>query len=285
MTNVMGSHDFTDYLKSMPVIPEIATKVLKMAEGNGVSFAELETTIERDPSLTARVLKVANSALYSRPRGVTTLSSAVSFLGFNTIRSLVILVAGASLFEKDRRRPFFRAFWRQSLSTAFHAKALAFHTGHSEVAEAAFTGGLLHNLGQVALYYADPVGYEPVWAGVGADQRLETRETEVYGFCHRDVGAQVLEAWNFPPLYIDIVRDHGKTQFSSPYRSLVILVSVAGFLASNQDSRRQKSLPLSLLAGHLAHLRLDEASLNDWAREFGTTLESLPLYRECRSLF
>lgn len=280
-----GSHDFSEYLKSMPVIPELAAQVLKMTEDGGASFAGLEGIIGRDPSLTARVLKVANSALYSRPRGVTTVSAAVSLLGFHTIRSLVILVAGASLFEKDRHRPFFRSFWRQSLSTAFHAKALAFHTGHSEVAEEAFTAGLLHNLGQVALHYADPVGYEQVWGGVGPGERLGNRETAVYGLSHRDIGSQVLDAWNFPPLHVDVARDHGKDDFPSPYRSPVILVSVAGLLASNQDSRRKAPLPLSLLAPQMAHLNQDEAGLGAWAREFATTLETLPLYRECRSLF
>jgi len=269
----------------MPVVPDLAAKLMKMLEkGQDFSFAEMEQVISGDPGLTVKVLKVANSALYSRPRAVTQLSTAISFLGFDTIRSLVVLVVGASLFEKDRRQPFFQGFWRQSLNTAFHAKGLAVLAALPNLDEEAFTAGLLHNIGQAALYYTDTVGYESLRTSVGTAGRLEVLEHKRFGTNHKEVGAQVLDSWNFPELYIEVARQHGNPPGPSIHAKTVALVTVAGFLASNLRLGT-RSLPLDLVAGDLALLKLDLAAVAAWAKTFVGTMEELPLYRECRTLF
>ena len=106
--------DYAEYLKSMPVIPDIATKILSIAESHiEISFKELEETIKIDPGLSAKILRVANSALYSRQKEITNLQMAITLLGFKNIKSLVLLVTASSLFTKRETAGFYRFFWKQ----------------------------------------------------------------------------------------------------------------------------------------------------------------------------
>lgn len=276
---------YARYLNTMPAIPEIAAKVLFMVEGGrDLSFSDLEKAIGVDPSLTTKILKIANSAQYSRPRAVTRLSTAVSILGFNTIRSLVLLVIGSNLFAQDRQKSFFRGFWRQSLGCAFRAKALAL-TVLPELAEEVFTAGLLHNIGQVALYYADPKGY-PVWPGAHdrSQVRLSALEAAAFGVDHRLVGAEVLQFWNFPELLVDVAREHGKDQILSVHKKAVLLVSVAGFLSSNHVLAGPP-VPLDRISRTALALELPVGPLDVWDQKFVEEMASLPLFQECVSLF
>lgn len=285
MPSTPGPTSYARYLNTMPAIPEIAAKVLFMVEGGrDLSFTDLERTIGADPSLTAKILKIANSAQYSRPRAVTKLSTAVSILGFNTIRSLVLLVIGSNLFAQDRQKSFFQAFWRQSLGCAFRGKALALTTV-PELAEEVFTAGLLHNIGQVALYYADPQAY-PKWPGSEDRQvvRLCDLELAAFGVDHRIVGAEVLRFWNFPELLVDVAREHGSDQILSVHKKAVLLVSVAGFLSSNH-LLSGPPVPLEKIASAASALELPVGPLDVWDLTFVGEMASLPLFQECVSLF
>ena len=79
---------YEEYLKKLPVMPTVATKVLSMAEDRiDVNFSELEHLIKVDPSLSTKILRIANSALYARPQKISTLQSAIGMLGFKNIKS------------------------------------------------------------------------------------------------------------------------------------------------------------------------------------------------------
>ena len=85
-----------------------------------VSFGELEDIVSVDPGLTAKILKVANSAMYARQREITSLRMAISLLGFKNIKSLVMLVAASSMLARRKDSRFYPDYWRHSINTAFH---------------------------------------------------------------------------------------------------------------------------------------------------------------------
>jgi len=272
-------------LHSMPMVPDLAAKVLFMVEDRqSFSFADLEATISGDPGLTAKILKIANSAFYSHPREIAKLSTAISILGFNTIRSLVLLVTVGKAFENNRSKPFFQQYWRSSLLTAFRAQELALLTKRESLAEEMFTGALLHNIGQVPLHDADEQAYNSLLArAFETGVPLAQLETEVYGTDHKTLGAQVLDSWNFPPLYVDVAMEHGNENIVSAHKTAIVLISTAGFLTA--AAQRPGTLQLSQIAGYLNHLNLEVPVLEAWNVEFQQRIETLPLYLECRSLF
>src|SRR6056297_3465215 len=97
---------YEQYLKDLPVIPGVATKIISIPEEDkNISFADVAKLIQVDPGLTTKVLKVANSAMYARQREITTLQMAITLLGFKNIKSLIIFTAAAQMFSKHKNAP------------------------------------------------------------------------------------------------------------------------------------------------------------------------------------
>ena len=99
---------YESYLKNLPVMPEVATRVMRIAEDKlDISFKELEEIIKLDPGLTVKILRIANSALYARQREIKSLQMAITLLGFKNIKSLVLLVAASNTFARYKKTAFY----------------------------------------------------------------------------------------------------------------------------------------------------------------------------------
>ena len=128
--------DYSQYLKNLPVMPEVAAKILSMAEHNlDISFKELEEIIRVDPGLTAKILKIANSALYARQREIKSLQMAITLLGFKNIKSLVMLITASNTFTKYKKTSFYQYFWKSSILSSFFAKHITLRCGRKGLAE------------------------------------------------------------------------------------------------------------------------------------------------------
>ena len=278
---------FEPYLKNLPVIPEVAARILSMAEEHAeISFKELERLIMVDPGLTAKILKIANSALYARQREIKSLQTAITLLGFRNIRRLVLLVTAAKAFARFAATRFYQVFWRHSLLSAFFARSIALRTGRQEAAEECFLGALLHDIGQVALHNADADKYRPVLDLLEAGlEPVEERETALYGVNHREVGAAILEKWNFPDLFTDLAREHQSLTITSPHQELIILVGIADILAESARVGSLGTRKAELLAGLLPRSPLKESDLEYYRTRFLADLGQDPLVRESHSLF
>ncbi len=272
-------------LSKLPVNPSIAAKVLKMADSQDVSFGALEEVIMADPGLTARILRIANSALYARQTKVTRLQTAFTLLGTKTIRNLVILATGSSLFRRDLASSFYAYFWTHALATAFLARDLAARCGFGQHAEECFVAGLLHDVGQVAFLLESPKAYE----ALVLEARLKGRcvselETEAYGTDHKRVGAEVLASWSFPAVYVDAALEHGSPNPASASKQVVATVTAADLVGANWAREPDPPRPLAGLAPFLGYLRLGADDLDAWQAETRSRLEKDPFYLGCREL-
>ncbi len=280
----MNVDNYAKNLNNIPVNPSIAAKVLEMVEKQDFSFSKLEEIISADPGLTTKILKIANSALYARQNRVTKLQSAITLLGINTIKNLVILITGSSLFKRNWDSPFYALFWRHSLGSAFIARDLALKTGNASCSEEAFIAGLLHNVGQIALYLHDPAMYDTLIADVLAKGlRISEKETELYGTNHKEVGYTVLSGWNFPAIYSDAARQHGDLNITSEQKQAIVLVSVASFIASNWFYYPERLKPASLIQPFLSFLGMSSTSLEAYQVEYRELIQKDKLYVECQN--
>lgn len=281
----METIQYSSYLKSVPINPAIATKVLEMVENQEYSFKRLEELVSVDPGLTAKILKIANSAMYARQNKVTKLQNAMTLLGINTIKNVVILVTGASMFKQKAGSPFYILFWRHSLATAFIAKDLAAKAGIPQLGEEAFIAGLLHNVGQVALYLHDPAAYESLVADVVRDgKRFSELELARYGATHKEVGSEVLSQWNFPEVFPDCSKEHGNANITSSWKKVVLVVSVAAFIAGNWTYFSEAAKPYPLLDPLLVHLDLSASAVEAYQEEYRVRLEKDAFFQECQNL-
>jgi putative nucleotidyltransferase with HDIG domain len=277
---------YEKYLKTLPIIPEVARKIMGMAEEKlDISFKQLEDIIKVDPGLTAKILKVANSALYARQREITSLQMAITLLGFKNIKSLVLLVTASNVFLKLKRVALYGRFWRHSLYTAFLARHVAARSGQKELSDDVFVAGILHDIGQVALLNSDQSGYELLVQESDRDAvPLDELENRAFGIDHKELGASLLERWFFPRLLVDVAREHGNLTISSSHKNAIIVVAVADLLSEiwgfgyGTPDREER------LSSLLPHSGLDNDDLNYYNSQGQGDLQQDPLFLEYQEI-
>jgi len=278
---------YEQYLKNLPVIPAVAAKILSMTEEKlDISFKKLEDIIKTDPGLTAKILKIANSALYARQREIKSLQTAITLLGFKNIKSLVILVTASGAFSRLAKEKFYAFFWRHSLLSAFFARHIALRTGKKEISEECFIAGLLHDIGQVAFFHTDRERYAQVVAQLlTGNSAVEGLEEMLFGFTHRTFGAALLQKWSFPDVYVDAAREHQSLNVTSPYKNLVLIVTAAALFAETSRGGDLDSDQRELLGQILPRIGLAAADSDYYREQFLSDLQNDALFRECGALF
>ena len=283
----MTAIEYESYMHNLPVMPQVAAKIMSITEDNlMISFKELEETIMVDPFLSSKILKVANSAMYARQKQITSLQTAITLLGFKTIKSLVMLVSASNMFRKYSRTPFYRMFWKHSLMTAFINKDIALQIGMKSKKDELFLAGLFHDIGRVALFHGEPEAYSRL-LDEQAETGRNTRDLELhyFGIDHKEVGGAILEDWNFPELFSDPAREHGTLNITSVHKNVVLAVTTADILASRITDGVISEQKAEILTKIPAVLRLPESRITYYSEQFRGELESDPLFGECTSIF
>ena len=152
-------------IQDLPTLPVVANRVISLIDNPQAGWSDVSRVIEHDQSLTANVLKLANSAYYGFSREISTIKQAVSLLGFNTISQLVMCASVFDMFKGGKTSVFFnrKEFWKHSIACALASQIIAKKTDYPK-SEIAFTGGLLHDIGKVALdkFFPEEMEHAPV---------------------------------------------------------------------------------------------------------------------------
>ena len=218
----------------LPTIPAVAVRVIELVQRPDVSLDELGAMIERDPALAARVLRMANSGFYGRPRSISRVRDAVLILGLRTVKTLAL---GFTLVTDLRARQgagFDHTWlWQRSLYAGVVARGVAVRAG-LRTADEAFLGGLFHLLGVIALESALGDDYRALASEAGRDvDLLRAREFERFGVDHSRVGAGLAERWNLPAALVDAIR-HAADPDAAPLETAQLVMCVhAGCAAAD----------------------------------------------------
>ena len=222
----VGLDVLVEEIAKLRPLPPIAAQVLQIAEGETFSAHELAQAISSDPALIARVLRIANSPYYGFPRRITTIRDAVVLLGFRQVRSTLIATSAmramASYEGIDTT-----AFWRHSVTVGLLAD-LSSRTRCVRPAEA-FTAGVLHNLGRLALDHARPADFRRA-RRFAEDYHVPVHiaERRLFGFTDADVGGALALRWGFPEdLAVAIARHADAPATAEEATSLAGVVSRA----------------------------------------------------------
>ena len=182
-------------VEDLPPMPHVASKLLVMIERPETPTPELEKVMSGDIALSALVLKIANSALFSRQRQITTLSQAVTLIGYKTLKG-IIAAAAVKKFQRNTSE-INKMIWYNSVGTAMAALTVATKLRKSYRDEL-FLLGLLSSLGQLALLDQLPDQYDKVLDLIeqkGVD--YAAAEFQLFGYSHPLIGAMVAKKWNF----------------------------------------------------------------------------------------
>lgn len=203
---MVNKDELINRVGDLKVLPFVARKVLETLKDESCTIDDLSNIIEKDQAIAARVLKISNSAMYGLRYEVTSLHQALLILGFKTIRSLALSVSTRSLYKNFGMKE--KILWDHSVGAAIASKMISNGFG-SEITEAAFIGGLMHDFGKVVMNNETPDTYaEVVMRVYNEEVESISAEEEIYGFNHAEVGARVVEKWGFSPLLINIIEKH-----------------------------------------------------------------------------
>lgn len=256
-------------LERLPPMPAVITRVMEMTNDPNCGVQELQKVISMDEVLSSKVLRLVNSARYGFPRRITTLSHAVILLGFETIRNLAIGVATVRLLLRHgASSPVNRLrFWEHSLETGLAASALAKHLRKDLIArEEMFLAGLLHDLGILFLSQNFPVEYRAVVEQSESLESIYPIEQELLGITHAEVGARMVEHWNLPPVFAEVMLHHHAPVEGSPFFHQVGAVYLGDRLSTSIAAEEPpEQMPDDLPANLREVFHLDENSWS-WCR-------------------
>lgn len=180
----------------LPSMPDVFLQVKKIVDDPSSNIGNVAKIITRDPSLTARILKVANNSMYRGNDEITSLQLAISRMGLQLVKTLVTSHAITQMFNqpKGALKPFFTKLQTHSSEVSAHAYAIAKHYTKINPDEA-LLAGLVHN-----------IGYLPMAKCVESFPEVEKEPNlliEVMGNVHTKVGEMILKSWSFPQQIID----------------------------------------------------------------------------------
>ncbi|HEY3781854.1 MAG TPA: HDOD domain-containing protein [Fimbriimonadaceae bacterium] len=180
-------------------LPQIVSSALHTMNSEDVSVSALEKIIERDPAIASKVLRTANSSFYGC-KDIPTLGRAMSVLGLNTVRSLIVSVTFQQMSSEQGQCPSFDRFasWRHSIAVAIGAKMIA-KMKMPMKAEELYSAGILHDVGLLVFdRFAGQELDHAIKHAFNKNIPLVEAEQEVMGCNHCEIGAKVGEKWGLP---------------------------------------------------------------------------------------
>jgi len=193
----------------LPSLPQAFLELQQAINADATSADDLADIISQDPSLTAFLLRMVNSAFYSLPMQIDTISRAVTVVGVNQLSTLAVGTSVLSLFKDIPAEVLdMELFWKHSVTCGLIARRLCRITGKGDP-ERAFVAGLLHDIGQLILLQAEPERAVAVLSHARSkDILLWEQEKKLLGFDHATLGGMLLRKWNFPFVLVSAVIEH-----------------------------------------------------------------------------
>jgi HD-like signal output (HDOD) protein len=203
----MEANELIKKIKDLPTISTVAMQINEEVKKESLTAKSLAALINQDPSLTAKLLKLSNSAYYGLMKQVTTMEKAVTVLGLDTIQSLALTVSIYKVFKSGPQSFDFSGLWLHSLGCGVAAKNLVLAATPS-LAEQAFVCGIIHDVGKIAIADQLPEEMAAMLAMISNGMNQKEAEAEIFGFSHQKIGGRIASAWNFPDNYVFAIKSH-----------------------------------------------------------------------------
>lgn len=269
---------FIEQIDNLPALPAIVTRLIQVVNSPDTSAEDAAKLIEKDPALTTKMLRLANSAFYGIPRSISSVSSAVVILGFNTIRSLVLSASVMKMFPKGQKPAINHdQFWKHSIVCALAAKIIVrkFINVRMMDPESAFCAGILHDIGKLIFNEFAAEDYRDVVAYAQENSiPILKAEREILGVNHADIGRILADKWALPlDLEYAMVYHHDPMRADSMI-DLVTTVHVADILTHQVGLGLWENEPIAEEWGQArTMLRIDDAAYTSIMNSLNESVE------------
>lgn len=233
-------------------IPQVALKILKIANEGVYSTGVIAEEVKRDQVITAKIIKLCNSSFFAIKREIDSLDDALAIIGLDTLIKLIISDSVSKFYNQSSSgySLCMGGLFHHAVGTSVIAEGLAKKTDTVSPG-VAYTAGLLHDLGLVMLdqFYnrSKPFFYREL-------EKIETIvevENRIFGINHIDIGKRIADSWNFPEPLVDAILYHHTPEKAKSNKELVNIIYIADFIMDRFSrgifaDRKPKSLEFSL---------------------------------------
>ena len=228
----MDFNQLVEKIDALPSLPQAYHKCCHLLEQEVTDSAALAKVVSSDPGMTMAVLRLVNSAFYSLPRQIERLDHAISIIGQEKFRDLILTASIVEAMSKLAGGEIkIEAFWRHSVLTGLLARRLGLYC-YLPNSERLHIAGLIHDIGQ--LIYFNMLGTQALKvcelvSKLGIDPHVAERK--VLGFNHHQIGAALCKAWNLPAWLIETVAYHHEPELSKEYNQETRIICLANKVA------------------------------------------------------
>lgn len=223
-------------ITKLPAMPSLAQKIIQLNADPYAHAEDLAKLVEKDPSMSAQIVRYAQSPFYGYQGNVASVRQAISqVLGYDMVMNIALGVAAARPFKVPAEGPLgLNAFWRHATYSAALTQALCGDVPCEQRPRAgiAYLAGLLHNFGFLLLGHLFPEEYAQLHSAVRKtpETPIVTLEQQLLGVTHMELGAWLMEAWNMPQEVLVVQREHHNPGYGGVHANYVHLVALADHL-------------------------------------------------------
>jgi putative nucleotidyltransferase with HDIG domain len=223
---------FTSRITHIPTIPKVLTQILAMADDPKVEVEHIADAILKDKVLTARMIRMVNSAFWGIRREIVSIREAIVYLGLEQVKNIVTTVSLFNVFQS--KNPNFRvtSIWEHGLGCAMFSRRIAELIGFKDT-EKAYLGGLMHDIGEVILSQFSIDEFNKVVDLVKTDHvSFHDAENQVLGISHVDFGDWFREHWGFSDELAEVISTHHNPEKAKINPDLVSIVVLANLFCN-----------------------------------------------------
>ena len=255
----MNAHEYALQANGSFALPDACFKVKALMEDESSEITDFADVIGVDPSMTSRLLQIANSAIYSFSGEISTISRAITIIGTQAIYNMMLVDVAASAFKHFENQAIdLKRFWRMSVYCGLASKYLAIHSGIRDI-ERLFVAGLLQNFGELLVAKITPDAAKRC-EQYSADKLPWLLQELALGFTYTDISAALLKIWQIPEKIILPIRHFNEAQSIQINKDVKVL-----YLASR----------LALVDSHPEEFAYDDTVDESLCKSLGITAEDL----------
>lgn len=250
--------------KELSSLPEVYIRVSEILDDELSTAEQIGAVVQTDPALASRILKVVNSSFYGFPNEISTISQAISILGRNPLRQLLMGTVLGGVFSRLSNSVFLMdEFWQHSVHTAVIAKLCYAEIVGKIRSDELFIAGLLHDIGKLIIAHQLPDAAMMIQRDIDKnDSNIIDVELNTLGFTHAHVAAKVMHQWGLPSVLEQCALNHHNPKEETEFNQQCWIVAIANSLSQASADE--------LLNGFDAYL----GQLGDW-KQSGLTLDQI----------
>ncbi len=223
----------TSEIQSLPTFPQHIIELQDLCNNPESDINQISNRIAMDPSLSADILKISNTAGFISGKRIESINEAIMVIGLNNVQSILTVAASRTIIEKRYKR--YEEIWEHCNKTAFYARNLAADTGFVKFGDRTFIAGLLHDIGRIVLLSISPKLSKEILNMLHIKNPSSSNIIEelTIGISHTDIGADIAKKWNFPDYLIESLQYHHTPLLDQiKHKEIIDIVYLANIMAN-----------------------------------------------------